>query len=174
MNLKKIRRFWRCQGRPNIQGPWVTFWHLSRECFILQVAKTFYNTETEIDLVSEEETLDMTHVVMKLVFDNEDFKQPSQETEKVLASRTYVLFTPSKFSLYVEFRIVPITTEPQKGHETFFSVAGNAIISRENAIIIARNSCPPPRAPYISPHMFKLVWLISQIVTLLYKYRPIL
>ena len=30
----------------------------------------FYNTPVEIELISEEETLDMTHVVLKLHFDN--------------------------------------------------------------------------------------------------------
>ena len=38
--------------------------------FYHQVAMVFYNTPVEIELVSEEETLDMTHVVMKLHFDN--------------------------------------------------------------------------------------------------------
>ena len=40
---------------------------------ITQLAKTFYNTPMEIELLSEEESMDMTHVVMKLHFDNPAF-----------------------------------------------------------------------------------------------------
>lgn len=41
---------------------------------ITQVARQFYNAPLEIELVSEEETLDMTHVVMRLHFDNTAYK----------------------------------------------------------------------------------------------------
>ena len=47
------------------------------------MAKTFYNTTVVIELMSEEETLDMTHVVMKVNFDNTGFKVVKQETDKV-------------------------------------------------------------------------------------------
>lgn len=50
---------------------------------LLQVAKTFYNTKVQVELMSEEETLDMTHVVMRLHFDNQGFRLPKQDTEKV-------------------------------------------------------------------------------------------
>lgn len=39
-----------------------------------QVAKLFYNTHLEIELVSEEESMDLTHVVMKLHFQNTAFQ----------------------------------------------------------------------------------------------------
>ncbi len=41
---------------------------------ITQVAKQFYNTSMEIELVSEEESMDSTHIVMKLYFDNSTFR----------------------------------------------------------------------------------------------------
>ena len=41
---------------------------------ITQVAKIFYDTNLEIELISEEESMDLTHVVMKLHFQNTAYK----------------------------------------------------------------------------------------------------
>ena len=41
---------------------------------ITQVAKVFYDTHLEIEIVSEEESMDLTHVIMKLYFTNLAFK----------------------------------------------------------------------------------------------------
>jgi len=38
-----------------------------------QLAQTFYNLSLEIEVLSEEESMDMTHVIMKLHFDNSSF-----------------------------------------------------------------------------------------------------
>ena len=38
-----------------------------------QVAKQFYNTVVQVEVVTEEESMEMTHVVMKLNFDNTAF-----------------------------------------------------------------------------------------------------
>ena len=40
---------------------------------ITQVAKVFYDTPLEVEIVDTEETMDMTHVTMKLHFDNQNF-----------------------------------------------------------------------------------------------------
>ena len=41
---------------------------------ITQVAKIFYDTHLEIELISEEESMDLTHVIMKLHFQNTAYK----------------------------------------------------------------------------------------------------
>ena len=41
---------------------------------ITQVAKLFYETHLEIEIISEEESMDLTHVVMKLHFPNIAYK----------------------------------------------------------------------------------------------------
>ncbi len=48
---------------------------------VTQVAKIFYDTPLEIELVSEEETLDMTHVVLKLHFDNPTKIDKQEDTD---------------------------------------------------------------------------------------------
>ena len=41
---------------------------------ITQVAKVFYDTPLEIEIQDTEETMDMTHVTMRLHFDNQNFQ----------------------------------------------------------------------------------------------------
>ncbi len=41
---------------------------------ITQVARQFYKTHLEIEIISEEESMDMTHVIMKLHFQNNAFR----------------------------------------------------------------------------------------------------
>lgn len=45
---------------------------------VTQVAKLFYKTPVEIEVISQEETIDMTNVVMKLHFDNTAFKDGNE------------------------------------------------------------------------------------------------
>eukprot|EP00918_Siedleckia_nematoides_P079159 GHVU01173366.1.p1 GENE.GHVU01173366.1~~GHVU01173366.1.p1 ORF type:complete len:849 (-),score=82.73 GHVU01173366.1:1182-3413(-) len=46
---------------------------------IRQVGLHFYNTPIDIEVTLEEDTLDMTHVVMQLIFDNTAFKDADEE-----------------------------------------------------------------------------------------------
>lgn len=49
---------------------------------IRQVGLLFYNTKVDIDVISEEETENMTHVVMKLHFDNRAYQDTQQKKDE--------------------------------------------------------------------------------------------
>ncbi|KAK3581513.1 hypothetical protein CHS0354_031857 [Potamilus streckersoni] len=50
---------------------------------IRQVGKTFYNTDVKIDVISEDTTDTMTHVVFKLYFDNTAYKEETKTSEQI-------------------------------------------------------------------------------------------
>ncbi|XP_052800959.1 soluble guanylate cyclase 88E-like isoform X2 [Mya arenaria] len=70
---------------------------------IRQVGALFYNTKIKIDVISEEETEHMTHVIMKLYFDNTAYKEIQEKRNEY--SETLPLSSDVFFELF-PFHIV--------------------------------------------------------------------
>ncbi|XP_052234216.1 soluble guanylate cyclase 88E-like [Dreissena polymorpha] len=70
---------------------------------IRQVGAMFYNTKVDIDVISEEDTDNMTHVIMKLHFDNTAFKEIQEK--KNVYSETLPLSSDVFYELF-PFHIV--------------------------------------------------------------------